>query len=125
MPFHVSNAEFQEIADDQYDVLYDRCFKDMVNVAVTWEHKPTPAQAASVPAGRRLLGLFEGVPRLWQLGHHYATPVMPPRITLFKDNLEAVSNSRDELVLRVRNTLWHEAAHYFGLDHDQIHALET
>lgn len=125
MPFHVSAAEFQKIADDQYDVLYDRCFKDMVNVTVTWEYSPTDTQAAAIPADRRLLGLFEGLPRRWQLGQHHATVLVPPKITLFKNNLEAVCNSREELEVQVRKTLWHEAAHYFGLDHDQIHALEV
>jgi predicted Zn-dependent protease with MMP-like domain len=35
-------------------------------------------------------------------------------------------HSRDqaELAENIRHTLWHEMAHYFGLDHKRIHELE-
>jgi predicted Zn-dependent protease with MMP-like domain len=35
------------------------------------------------------------------------------------------AESLDDLREMVRHTLWHEVAHYFGLNHDQIHELEN
>jgi predicted Zn-dependent protease with MMP-like domain len=50
--------------------------------------------------------------------------VLPDKITLFK--LPLCASVPDETVLceQIRHTLWHEIAHYFGLDHDRIYELE-
>ncbi|MGH7241727.1 MAG: metallopeptidase family protein [Candidatus Saccharimonadales bacterium] len=45
-------------------------------------------------------------------------------MTLFKQPI--VGSSADETALKeqIKHTLWHEVAHYYGLNHDQIHDLE-
>jgi len=30
---------------------------------------------------------------------------------------------KDDLAERIRHTVWHEVAHYYGLDHKRIHEL--
>ena len=42
----------------------------------------------------------------------------------FKNPMLLYVHSLPELEEQIRHTLWHEVAHYFGLDHDQIHRLE-
>ncbi len=125
MPFHVSDNEFQDMAEEAYDELYAQSFAEMQNVTVCWEHQPTAGQTAAV-APARLLGLFEGIPKgLQVMDRSYNQVLAPPtKITLFKNNLEAVCSTREALRAQVKKTLWHEAAHYFGLDHPRIHELE-
>jgi len=50
--------------------------------------------------------------------------VLPDKITLFKLPLCASVSTETALREQIRHTLWHEIAHYFGLDHDRIHELE-
>jgi predicted Zn-dependent protease with MMP-like domain len=35
-----------------------------------------------------------------------------------------VAQDMASLKSQVKHTLWHEIAHYFGLGHDRIHAIE-
>jgi predicted Zn-dependent protease with MMP-like domain len=37
--------------------------------------------------------------------------------------LQSVANNIEELYDRVGRTIWHEVAHYFGLDHQMIDKL--
>ncbi len=49
---------------------------------------------------------------------------LPDKITLFKLPLTQASFDLDDLREQVYHTLWHEVAHYYGLDHGQIGRLE-
>lgn len=108
---------------DAMDALADRYARDMNNVAITWADEPTPEQLQSnhLHAGQTLLGLYEGIP-LTNRGAGYNL-VLPDRITLFKIPLEHEVDSIEDLREQVRETLWHEIAHHFGLDHDRIDEL--
>jgi predicted Zn-dependent protease with MMP-like domain len=66
--------------------------------------------------------LYQGVPLARRHGAINSYP--PDKITIFKRPMLAYVNSLSELEEQVRHTLWHEVAHYFGLNHDQIHKLE-
>jgi predicted Zn-dependent protease with MMP-like domain len=68
-----------------------------------------------------LFGLYEGVPLPQRFG---TTKLLPDKITLFKLPLLRYSRDLEELRDRVAKTVWHEVAHYFGLDHRRIHELE-
>ena len=93
------------------------------NVAFIVEDLPTPEQDKKL--GLRcqdlLFGLYEGVPPPQRMG---TTKLLPDKITIFKKPLEMVSHDLEELTQRVKNTIWHEVAHYYGLDHGRIHELE-
>jgi predicted Zn-dependent protease with MMP-like domain len=65
--------------------------------------------------------LYEGVPLPARGG---MTKLLPDKITLFKIPLAMHSPDHAALQENVRHTLWHEMAHYFGLDHKRIHELE-
>lgn len=94
------------------------------NVAFIIEDEPTPKQSAEL--GLRcqdlLFGLYEGVPLPRRQG---TTKLLPDKITLFKKPLEAVSHNIDDLAKRVKHTVWHEVAHYYGLNHAKIHEIEN
>jgi predicted Zn-dependent protease with MMP-like domain len=50
--------------------------------------------------------------------------VLPDKITIFKHPMEALAQSRNDLKEQVRHTVWHEVAHFYGLDHIDFHARE-
>ena len=95
------------------------------NVAITVDDYPSNEQRRKqkLRVDQTLFGLYEGIPKT-QRNSGYSL-VLPDKITIFKKPLEAWSNSLDELISRVKNTVWHEIAHHYGLDHKRIHELES
>lgn len=64
------------------------------------------------------LGLYQGVP-LTERGFWYGN-VLPDKITIFKNNIEAMCNSEDDIDKVVRKVIIHELAHYFGFSEEQL-----
>ncbi len=120
-----------EITDESFHMLIDRAFdslpqthRDRVkNVAIVTADEPSEIQRHDLKlhCNQTLLGLYSGVPLPQRQGRE---PMVPDVITLFKLPLLAESTSEASLYENIRHTLWHEVAHYYGLDHDQIHKLE-
>jgi predicted Zn-dependent protease with MMP-like domain len=119
----VSNKEFEEMMADGIDAIPPLYQKHLQNVAFIAEDQPTPQQMRQL--GMRwndlLFGLYEGTPLPQRMG---VTKLLPDKITLFKRPLEFVSHNKKELREHVRHTVWHEVAHYYGLDHKRIHELD-
>ncbi|HWB38973.1 MAG TPA: metallopeptidase family protein, partial [Candidatus Saccharimonadales bacterium] len=97
--------------------------KNIENVAILYEEEPTPEQLQSgdVHPGYTLLGLYQGVPLTQRQGQ---TRIYPDKITLFKGPLSRLADSTAQLKEQIKHTLWHEIAHYYGLNHDDIRAKE-
>jgi predicted Zn-dependent protease with MMP-like domain len=71
-----------------------------------------------------LLGLYEGIP-LTRRGAGYNL-VLPDKITIFKLPLVKYATWRGtKLFEEVKHTLWHEIAHFYGLDHTDIGRRES
>jgi predicted Zn-dependent protease with MMP-like domain len=96
------------------------------NVAIVMADDPTEEQIVKMKLreqGKILLGLYEGIP-LPLRGAGY-TFVLPDKITLFKHSILRVVRSEAELFEQIKRTLWHEIAHYYGLNHAQMDALRN
>lgn len=121
--FTLSNEEFDDIVAEAVAKVPEPYKSRVNNVAFLVEDQPTPQQLQKLRLfrGELLFGLYEGVPLPQRLG---TTKLLPDKITLFKQPAELVSNSLAELKEHIRHTVWHEVAHYFGLNHDRIHELE-
>lgn len=121
------------LTDQQFDALITRAMDELPqeyimgldNVAIVMADWPTEEQIVKMKLreeGKILLGLYEGIP-LTQRGAGY-TFVLPDKITLFKHSILAVVRTEAELFEQIKRTLWHEIAHYYGLNHKRIHELE-
>ena len=96
----------------------------MHNVAIVVEDEPSPRHLAAgrVPRGSTLLGLYEGRPLPFRsVSESFA---MPDRITIFQGPIERMARSEAHLAKIVYETLWHEIAHYFGMDEARVRAAE-
>lgn len=121
--FDISDDEFQELIDKAFDSL-PKTHRDRVqNVAILFADVPKPEQRHELELrnDQTLLGLYQGVPLSQRQGR---ASMYPDRITLFKYPLMMQAGSKDGLYEAIRHTLWHEIAHYYGLNHAQIHELE-
>ncbi len=98
-------------------------FRDLLeNVDIVVADYPSAEQRHH--AGRRhtLLGLYEGVPRT-ERGAHYQL-VMPDKITLFQQNIEAACASPDEIPREIESVVRHEIAHHFGMTDEELALIE-
>ncbi len=94
------------------------------NVAFVVEDSPSQEQRTKLHLvnGQTLFGLYEGIP-LTKRSSGYNL-VLPDKITIFREPIMYLAATVDEAQAQVNKTVWHEVAHYFGLDHNQIHNLE-
>ena len=119
----VSDEEFQALINEALAELPGEHVRNIKNIAILYEDEPTWEQRQKVHLKdhQTLLGLYEGTPLSQRQG---LTRLLPDKITLFKRPLQFFPNTTAELKEQIKHTLWHEIAHYYGLDHDQIHNLE-
>ncbi|MBC7512130.1 metallopeptidase family protein [Candidatus Saccharibacteria bacterium] len=120
------------LSDEQFDVLITRAMDELPqeyihglnNVAIVMADEPDEQQKIKLNLrhGHLLLGLYEGIPRTLRSGNEAG--LLPDKITLFKYPILAVVNDEATLFEQIKRTLWHEIAHYYGLDHDRIDLLE-
>jgi predicted Zn-dependent protease with MMP-like domain len=122
--FTVDQQKFEELINSALDSLPKKYIKRINNVAIITADSPSAQQRAKLHLhnGQTLFGLYEGIP-LTHRGAGYNL-VLPDIITIFKLPIERSVNSLDELSEAIKHTLWHEIAHYFGLDHDRIYKLD-
>ena len=122
--FSVTQEKFEQYVADAMDALPERYQKNLDNIVVVVENIATPEQLKKQKIGPHqiLLGLYEGIP-LTGRGNNYSL-VLPDKITLFKVPIEQMSNTEEELIEQIRHTLWHEVAHYYGLNHSDIRERE-
>jgi predicted Zn-dependent protease with MMP-like domain len=119
----VSNDQFQELINQALNDLPGEHVANIKNVAILYEEEPTIEQRIrnNLHPDQTLLGLYEGVP----LSERQGMPrVLPDKITLFKGPISRQVNTLVELEEQIRHVLWHEIAHYYGLNHEDIAAKE-
>ena len=121
----ISDQDFEQLINEAIDELPKRYLDYLKNVAIVIADEPDEyqKQKTHLEPTHTLLGLYEGVP-LTQRGNNY-NMVLPDKITLFKLPLLHKSSDLQSLKKNVKHTLWHEIAHYYGLDHDRIEELEN
>jgi len=119
----VSDEEFQRLINQALEELPGEHVNNIENVAILYEDEPTLEQRQKLVLrhDQTLLGLYEGVPLSQRQG---MTRVYPDKITLFRRPLQWQAQSQADLKEAIKHTLWHEIAHYYGLDHDRIRELE-
>ncbi|HWU47363.1 MAG TPA: metallopeptidase family protein [Humibacter sp.] len=106
--------EFEQLVEDELDLLPDDMIAGLDNVAFLVEDRPGDGSM-------NLLGLYDGVD-LTRRGQ-YGFGELPDRITLYREPLLAISTDERELRDQVHVTLVHEIAHYFGIGDAELHEL--
>jgi len=109
----ISAKEFDALVEDALRRIPPRFRSRLQNVAIVVEPEPTE---------RNLLGLYQGHPLTTrQVGAGFQ---LPDRITIYQGPHERASRNRAQLEEMVGETLWHEIAHYFGMDENQVRRAE-
>ena len=120
----MTQQEFDQLVQSAYGHIPSQFRRRLQNVALIVEAEPSPEQLArgQVGPGGTLLGLYEGRPLTGR--SVFESFAMPDRITIFQGPHERLARSDDDLPRLVADTVWHEVAHYFGMDELQVRAAE-
>lgn len=120
----MSPDEFDRVVSAAYARIPARFRKRMKNIALMVEAEPRPDQLARGRVGRgsTLLGLYEGRPLTQR--SVFESFAMPDRITIFQGPHERLAQGPEHLAKLVEDTVWHEVAHYFGMNERQVRAAE-
>lgn len=120
----LSDEQFSALISRAMDELPEKYIRGLDNVVVTYEDAPTPEQHTEMRLreNETLFGLYQGIP-LTKRGSGYNL-VLPDKITIFKLPMLQATHDDASLYSQVKHTLWHEIAHYYGLDHDRIYEIE-
>ena len=110
----MERKRFEQLVEEALAQLPAGLRAKLENIAVLVEDAPRRGH------GKRLLGVFQGVPRT-KKSVFEATP--PARIILYQKNIEAICRSDAEIREQVRLTVWHEFGHYFGLSEEELQHL--
>ncbi len=94
------------------------------NVAVVIDDEPTGEQRRhfDLGEGETLYGLYEGIPQTDRGGNYGGVP--PDKITIFMRPILEDAATDDQVRAIVRDTVWHEIAHHFGMDDDEVARAE-
>ena len=115
--------KFEQLVNEGIKAIPEKFLKKIENVAIVIEDKPDVYQLEKVKLkkGTVLFGLYEGTPRNKRLNYGQ---VLPDKITIFKKPIENYGRSEKEIREIVRNTVWHEIAHHFGMDEKMVREAE-
>lgn len=123
----MTREEFRELVEEAIDTIPLRFAREIRNVAIVIEDEPSADLLAELemdPEQDVLLGLYQGTP-LPDRGKWGYVNQLPDRITLFQNEIEDDADGDEgEIIIAIGETLIHELGHYFGLEEDEIMAIE-
>jgi len=120
----MTRERFRQLVSEALDTLPSRFRRHLQNIAIVVEDEPSQALLADmeIEPPDTLFGLYQGTPlteRRWDHGN-----TLPDRITIFQGPIEDASETEDDVVTEVGDTLIHEVGHYFGLSEEEIADIE-
>ena len=121
----MDDQEFGKLIEKAVKNIPEEFLKQIENVSIVIEDYPSRMQLDRLNpgGGGTLLGLYEGVPKTKRRSYGIGG-VLPDKITIFKMPMLTLSRSLDDLIEIVKNTVWHEIAHHFGMDESAVRRAE-
>jgi len=116
--------KFEQLVKEGIEAIPKRFLEKLDNVDIVIEEEPTLYQLRKLKVEKNsiIFGLYEGVPQTKRW--HYSQ-VLPDKITIFKKLIERVAHSEQEIKEIVKNTVWHEIAHHFGMGEIRVRQAEA
>jgi predicted Zn-dependent protease with MMP-like domain len=112
--------EFETLIEESLNGL-PKQFKDILikNEISLIPRQKAPKPLSETHKGSIVFGVFIGVP----FGHFVNVQTEPTRIELYKESFEAFYKDPEEIKQKIRSTVVHEIAHYFGFKEQEIRKL--
>ena len=116
--------EFEELVREEIRAIPQEFLDKLENVDIIVEKNPTLEQIEKLKIRNKyvLFGLYEGIPKTKRSSGY--SQVLPDKIIIFKNPIENFSKNKEEIKQIIKNTVWHEFAHHFGMDEDRVRKAE-
>lgn len=117
-------AAFEKMVEEILDELPEEFAEKIENVEFVVEARPDPETRRKfrLDDHSTLLGYYQGVPLKYRSPTWYSG-VLPDRIVIFQETIEASVSKRGNLRDAVRRTILHEIAHYFGISDKRLREI--
>jgi predicted Zn-dependent protease with MMP-like domain len=123
--------EFERLVAEEFPKAIEEKFHGKIkNVAFLVEDEPSQALRAEEGLGphETLLCFYRGIPRTARGDAYGVGATLPDTITLFRIPIEmeahALGGGEGSVRRAIRETIWHEVAHYFGMDEHEVRTRE-
>jgi predicted Zn-dependent protease with MMP-like domain len=120
----MTRERFRQLVSEAIDTIPARFRRELRNIAIVVEDRPSEdlLDELEIEPPDTLFGLYQGTPlteRHWDHGN-----ALPDRIAIYQEPIEDVSETEDDVVTEIGETLIHELGHYFGLGEEEIEEIE-
>jgi predicted Zn-dependent protease with MMP-like domain len=137
----MTQQEFEKLVAEEFPTAVPEKFRSKINnVVLLVEQEPSPElrKREHLRSNETLLGLYQGIPHTARGEGYGVGGALPDTITLYQKPIETeahelehsnilqnVGMSYKEWVRKViRDTIWHEVAHHFGMDEYEVRERE-
>ena len=122
----MDRSDFEKLVAEGFGRIPGK-FRDKIkNVALVVEDWPSREllESQGLEEGETLLGLYHGIPSTARGADYGVGATLPDTITIFQGPTEEEAEGDPERIREVvKETIWHEYAHYFGMDDSDIEEL--
>lgn len=124
----MTREEFEQLIEEEFPNAIPEKFRGHIkNVAFLVEDEPSAEvrKQEGLHDSETLLGLYQGIPYPMRGDWYGMGATMPDTITLYQHPIEAAAH-QDAVDIRkvIRETIWHEVAHLFGMDEHTVRGRE-
>lgn len=120
--------EFEQVVAEEFAKVPAKFIGKIKNVAILVDDQPSleARKQQGLQRGETLLGLYHGIPHTARGASYGVGPTLPDTITLFRlPILEEAGANPARIRAVIRDTIWHEVAHYFGMDEGMVDRREA
>jgi predicted Zn-dependent protease with MMP-like domain len=124
--------EFEKLVAEEFpDAIPEKFRAKVRNVAFFIEDEPSAALRHEEHLGphQTLLGHYRGIPHTSRGDTYGIGNTLPDTITLFQLPLQQegqrLGGGEENLRKAIRQTIWHEVAHHFGMDEHEVRERES
>ena len=120
----MERERFEKYVEEVLSKIPKKFKRHIQNIAVIIEDKPPEetSRDRGSSTSPTTLGFYHGVP-FKHRGPFYGN--MPPDIiVIYKEPIERLSHSEEDLKEKIREVILHEVGHYFGLSEKELRDIE-
>lgn len=124
----MDREEFEKLVQEGFLLIPEKFREKIKNVALLVKDEPSREmrEREGLEEGETLLGLYQGIPNTARGDTYGVGPTVPDTITLYQRPIEEAAREDSVPVETViAETIWHEYAHYFGMDETQVRIRES
>ena len=120
----MKKEEFEKLVEEALSGIPGKFRKYLDNLAVIVESQPSREiyERTASPPLSSILGHYHGVP-FKHRGPYYGN-IPPDVIVIYQNPIETICSTEEEIKKKVREVVYHEIGHYFGLSEKELREIE-